>query len=213
MSTKTGTRQARAIKTRSRLMEQGMEAFSRLGHDGVNLKTDILEPAGVSVGSFYHQFTDKTDLLLNILADTADLRRSAVMGAGRPAADLRTWVTDILTSFFQSLEDDTHGWRLQLLERSNRDPRIREAVDAGRSAWAAELADSLTSLFGMSPHRAERAAEMMVAHAIGMATLHLESHSPGGSGHGDRLLDGIEFILGGLNAISASTRITPPTGV
>jgi hypothetical protein len=38
----------------------------RSRHDGANIKTDILEPADVSASSFYYQFADKTDLLLEI---------------------------------------------------------------------------------------------------------------------------------------------------
>src|SRR5713226_5603547 len=54
-------------QTRTRLLEVGRPAFARKGYAGTNLKEDILLPAGVSVGSFYHQFRDKTDLFLEIL--------------------------------------------------------------------------------------------------------------------------------------------------
>ena len=67
----SGRRTAQGAKTRSRLLEFGRKAFARRGHTGTNLKEDILLPAGVSVGSFYHQFKAKTDLFLVILRSTA----------------------------------------------------------------------------------------------------------------------------------------------
>ena len=58
-------------------MAQGVRAFGELGHDRVNLVVDILEPAGVNPGSFYYQFSDKTDLLLAIPAGRRLLKLAA----------------------------------------------------------------------------------------------------------------------------------------
>ena len=72
-----GRRTAQRARTRSRLLEYGRRAFARRGHAGTNLKDDILLPAGVSVGSFYHQFRDKTDLLLEVLAKENSMDQAA----------------------------------------------------------------------------------------------------------------------------------------
>lgn len=62
-------------RTRKRLLDAGRRAFARAGPGGANLKEDILVPAGVSVGSFYHQFRDKTELFVAVLEEPRALRR------------------------------------------------------------------------------------------------------------------------------------------
>ncbi len=174
------SRQPRAMETRLRLMRAGREAFGRLGHDGVNLTRDILQPAGVSVGSFYHQFEDKTELLLEILGSAAAARRSAVLGltlsarAALDEPDTDVWLANIYDLFFDSLDEDSHGWRLQLRERSSGNPRIRQVVASGRVAWIAQVADLLARRFATDPDESRIAATILVAHGIGIATLYLD---------------------------------------
>src|SRR5258705_7741550 len=73
-------------QTRRRLLAVGRRAFARKGHAGVNLRDDILVPAGVSVGSFYHQFRDKTDLFLEILRHYTETFLSKVHEAHTPTS-------------------------------------------------------------------------------------------------------------------------------
>ena len=79
-----GARRGSAEATRERLIEAGRRAFARKGLAGTKLTQDILEPAGVSVGSFYHQFKDKTDLMLAIFEQHTDNMRALVREAHRP---------------------------------------------------------------------------------------------------------------------------------
>ena len=66
---------SRARETRARLLAAGRHAFARKPFAAVHLKKDILEAAGISVGSFYHQFNDKGELLAEIVNDhSAGLR-------------------------------------------------------------------------------------------------------------------------------------------
>ncbi len=200
-------------------MATGRDAFARLGHDGVNLANDILEPAGVSVGSFYHQFDDKTDLLLEVMAQAARARRGVVIGTvsgngsessteavvvPRHDGDIEDWLATILDAFFDSLDNDEHAWRLQLGERSSRDERIRRVVIEGRDAWVRGLATVFAGRFGASPEAGRRAATMLVAHAMGLATLHLDQ--PYGQGGGDRARRRAELLAAGVVFGAAGVR-------
>jgi len=168
-------RQARAIATRERLIREGRSAFARLGHDGVNLERDILEPAGVSVGSFYHQFADKTDLLLEIMRGSAQARRDAVFSLGLQnpdATSLEEALAAGWTVFFDSLDRDEDGWRLNLGQVSSKS-RITQTVLEGRETWARQLAEFLAD--GQPVGGRERSvAVSLLAFAMGMAAVYLD---------------------------------------
>jgi len=134
--------QARGLETRARLLEAGRTAFSLRGHDAVNLTSDILEPAGVSVGSFYHQFADKTELLVAVLDQAAKERENltVLLELGDSArSSLEENLAQAVERFFVSLDDAGSLWRIQVRERNNTDPRIRERILEGRRAWHQEI--------------------------------------------------------------------------
>jgi len=57
----------RGEQTREKLLAAGRKAFAAKGLGGASLRDDILAPAGLSAGSFYHQFPDKASLLAEIV--------------------------------------------------------------------------------------------------------------------------------------------------
>ena len=134
--------QARAVETRARLLEAGRTAFSLRGHDAVNLTTDILEPAGVSVGSFYHQFADKTELLVAVLDEAAHKREelAGLLEPGEgPGPSLDTAISRAVERFFVSLDNGAPLWRIQVRERNSTEPRIRQRILDSRRAWQHEI--------------------------------------------------------------------------
>jgi AcrR family transcriptional regulator len=64
---KKNARGPRGEKTREKLLAAGRKAFAAKGLGGASLREDILRPAGLSAGSFYHQFPDKASLLAEIV--------------------------------------------------------------------------------------------------------------------------------------------------
>ncbi|MEF2232261.1 MAG: TetR/AcrR family transcriptional regulator, partial [Pseudodesulfovibrio sp.] len=61
-------RQARSIEKRRRLMDAAMRLFDRDGFEGTTAKA-VAREAGVSIGTFYAYFSDKKELLMDILAE------------------------------------------------------------------------------------------------------------------------------------------------
>jgi AcrR family transcriptional regulator len=175
-SNQTMPRQARALRTRQRLLESGRRAFASLGHDGVNLARDILAPAGVSVGSFYHQFDDKTDLLLTVLSEAADDRRAAVLGLGFDTEGDRVeeGLSAGFVRFFDSLDTEEHAWAIQLRERAGGDDRVREIIREGREHWVDELADLLGRWTDANEEDRRKVAIALLAFATGLATYYLD---------------------------------------
>ncbi len=174
----TGPRQARALQTRQRLLASGRLAFARLGHDGVNLARDILEPADVSVGSFYHQFEDKTDLLLAVLRDAADDRRVAVLGLGADAEGMgpEEGISAGFVRFFDSLDTEEHAWLVQLRVRvrADADGRVYGIIRNGRERWVSELTDLLGQWSKADQDTRRNVAIDLLAFATGLATYYLD---------------------------------------
>ena len=153
--------QVRALETRARLIEAGRTAFSLHGHDAVNPTSDILEPAGVSVGSLYHQFADKTELLVAVLDEAAQERENLTFLL-KPGDCSRSSLEEDLSRaverFFVSLDDAGSLWRIQARERNNTDRRIRQRILEGRRAWQQEI----TRIIGPFNRRDQPALDVAV---------------------------------------------------
>lgn len=199
-------RSERALETRARLLAAGREAFAAKGLAGASLKADILDPAGVSVGSFYHQFDDKTDLLLAILADHGNAFRERVSDVHRPrpGRSIEQLVRDAYEVMFADVEANADILRIQLRERHSGSRRVREFLRAEREQWTLSLGESFALLHEAAgrPLVEAGAEELIIALAQGAIARLLETPPAARATTRARLVDNlVRFSLGGVAAL------------
>ena len=173
----------------------------------MSLQRDILDPAGVSNGSFYHQFENKTELLTAILEDgaraAAERRDSANLSTGVDGLEARVRQR---VGFWLELVDSAEDlYRIQIRERNNPDKRVRKLVAEVRQRTAKRLASTphpgggLDSLVG-DPQLAGR---LVGALTTGMLMEYLDMPKRQRATDRDVVIDGMTaFIAGGLRGLS-----------
>lgn len=130
-------KQARAIRTRERILDQAEQAFAGKGFEAASLTSDILDPAGISVGSFYHQFTDKRAVLHALLDERrtwgdviADVIAAAA-GKTAPTEALRA----AMVAMLDAIDRHPEPWWIHFRELHSADPEIRALIGDSWSAW------------------------------------------------------------------------------
>jgi len=207
-----GSRATVKTRTRERLFSVARQAFADKGLAATNLKTDILRPAGVSVGSFYHQFRDKTELFLAILETHEEsfrklLRAVHTLAQRRPAQEV-AWQS--FSTVLTMVEEHEDLLRMMARERESHDPRVRAYLRRNDRAWVESLTqDYLRAGLVPSKNRvlATRMAELVLTFTWG-AVMRYSSWTP--EERQRRRLDWIEdlvaFCLGGMSAILGQAR-------
>ncbi len=202
-------RRGPARATRQRLLDAGRAAFAAKGLAGVNLRNDILEPAGVSVGSFYHQFEDKTELLLAILDEHAQLFRARLSEVHRPGPgrSIRDIAERSFGLVFDLAEADESIWRIQMKERDSRDPRVRAFLRVNRERWIESLAGDYARIADSAGGAADRfdadlAARLVVGLCWAAMAEYTETPPAERAASRERLLGGlVDFTMGGIGDI------------
>ena len=208
-------RRGTAEDTRARLIDAGRRAFARKGLAGTKLTQDSLEPAQVSVGSFYHQFKDKTDLMLAIFEEHGEKLRAIMREAHRPrpGRSLADIARESYALTFSMADKYANFMRILIRERGADDPRVKRFIDEDRRRWVESLKQEYRRLAEL--HRfdlnVELAAELIAALTFGVIDRYLELPEPERPEARERLLDGlVRLTLGGLPALSTSGAATAP---
>jgi AcrR family transcriptional regulator len=200
-------------QTRARLLAVGRRVFARKGHAGANLKEDILVPARVSVGSFYHQFRDKTDLLLAILEDHSQTFLAMIQEAHRPREESEPGeiARHSFETVFRIAERNDDLFRIMVRERESEDPRVRTYLRDNHRRWIESLADDYRRAGLESAEGSDAlplAAELITATTIGTVLNYLDLPEPERAHRRGPLIDGlVRFTIGGLVAL---TTVAPP---
>lgn len=200
-----------AAETRARLLHHGRLAFAAKGHDRVSLQRDVLEPAKVSTGSFYHQFNDKTDLLVAVLEDAASrgkymVEHSVEESEDTPPADR---IRRRISIWLELIDAGENLFRIQMQERNSSDKRVRRLVADLRQRTTAPLTERLSSNAQLSSDSfdADRAAQLVTGLFTAVAMDYLELSKRRRVTERDQLATAMaQFIVGGVtNMAGAAT--------
>ena len=207
-----------ALATRERLLQAAIRAFSEKGLEGANLRSDIIEPAGVGVGSFYHQFKDKTELMLALIEQQSELLRPAIARAlipgDYPESNYREVTRRTLTTLFDLVDAAEDVARVLLRERHSADPRVRAFLAHNRNLWLAHLATNFDALAEASGDRLDTTglAEMILTLAEGALTVYLDMPREERPAERARVHRNLTvFIIGGISSFANMTSGDPLT--
>jgi AcrR family transcriptional regulator len=196
--------------TRARLLAVARDAFARKGLAGVSLVEDVLRPAAVSVGSFYHQFRDKTDLFLAVLEEHTTAFRTMIREAHDPRSGRAplNLARHSYATVFRVAEANPDLFRIFMRERDSRDARVRRYLEDTHRGWIASLAEDYQRI-GVVARRdqAELAAELISALTTGTVLRYLELPAAERRRQRERLIEAlVQFTVGGAPAVVAAGR-------
>lgn len=202
-------------RTRRRLLHVARGAFARKGHVGTILKDDILVPARVSVGSFYHQFRDKTDLFLAILREHSETFRGMVREAHRRRELEGPYelARHSYETVFRLAEENEDLFRIMARERESDDSRVRQYLREDHRLWVESLADDYCRLAGAdiaSDGRAQLAAELVISLTLGALLTYLDQPTLDRHRMRERLISGlVHFTIAGVAGLVGQSAAAP----
>lgn len=167
-----------ARRVRERLLAAGRRAFAAKGLGGASLREDILAVADVSTGSFYHQFRDKADLLVEILRCDGErviraLQENAGPGDGDGVASARD---RLLHEIFDMAERNPAFVKIFVREYHSDSPAVRREVRRHSERTIAQLRtfyDALRDATGL-PLDTEAIAMLLTVQSLALLNYYLD---------------------------------------
>lgn len=194
--------QARARRTREKILAQAKRAFAERGFEATNLTEHILTPAGVSVGSFYHQFSNKREVLLEIFEHAIEARHARVGAviAESQAGSFAEALREVLDVIFDGVDDDPDIARIQFREYESPDPEIRRRSLIGVDGWIDIVTRLAAPWYPTADPGAHDAARVVVLIGFGALREYVHASAAERPQIRGRLLDpAIEFAVAGLD--------------
>jgi len=192
--------QRRGEETRSRILTAAAECFAEHGYDGASV-SEICERAGVTKGGFYHHFSSKQALFLNLLEHwlaevDVQLRSAGSESDTVPQSLLQ--MTAAARRVFQSAGGQLPMF-LEFWSRAARDPEVWQATIAPYRRYQAffsamvEAGIAEGTLRDVDP---EIAAWVIVSLSVGLMLQGVLD--PQGNDWGQVAEEGVRMLLAGL---------------
>ncbi|HUH08675.1 MAG TPA: TetR/AcrR family transcriptional regulator [Egibacteraceae bacterium] len=158
----------RGARTAARLRRAASEAFAELGWQGTRVE-DIVQRAGVSHGTFYTYYENKSAVLADLVRSTQqDL--ASLAEAPWEADDVRGALTRVIGGFLDVYKRDSVTIRTWL-DAANDEPVFSELYRESREMFIARVGDYVSKAVAVSgrhagppPHIVASALAAMVEH-------------------------------------------------
>jgi AcrR family transcriptional regulator len=203
---KTAPTRGSAAETRRRLLSAGQRAFAAKGLGGTNLREDILAVSGVSAGSFYHQFTDKAELLLALL-DVDFSRLGDLLERGLDSSektDVAGAIRMIFDLYFDLADKNPYFIKIYVREYYSDDARVRRKIQQHNDATTQHLASVLGRLNETGGLEIDAALGSMLLGSLVISSINFYVGLPAKerARQRERLISGLVALLdGGLGAV------------
>ncbi len=166
------TTRGRGGRTRSRILSAAAAGFAESGYDGTSV-AEICRRAQVSKGAFYHHFSGKQALFLELLENWLEMLDRQLEGIGesrKPVPAQLLTMTDLIRDVFGAAHDQLPVF-LEFWTRSTYDPATWEATIAPYRRYRRFFADIISSGIdegSLRPVDPDTAARVVVSLAIGL---------------------------------------------
>jgi AcrR family transcriptional regulator len=162
-----GPRTTRGARTAARLRQAAREIFTERGYAAARVE-DVVARAGVSHGTFYTYFDNKS-AALDALIDGTEGELLAVVEEPWEGTDVAETIEAVIARFVEVFAADADvigAW----LEASAHERHFRERLREVRVGYVDRVATQLEPALAGSPHDAHVAAAALVAMVEGYAT-------------------------------------------
>jgi len=194
-----------ARRARTRLLAAGRKAFAAKGFGGASLREDILASAAVSVGSFYHQFAGKADLLVEILRCDGEEVLEAMQESGAASGfDLVERGTALLNRLFEMADRHPEFVKIFVREYYSDSPAVRRQIRRHRDRTIDRLRayyQALSEATGL-PLDVDGIATLLAVHTFALVNYYLEFSKTKRKEMRERMVTSMmQLLLGGVLAM------------
>lgn len=194
------TTRQRGRRTRNRILRAATAGFAKGGYDGTSV-AEICRRAQVSKGAFYHHFSGKQALFLELLENwlkMLDRQLENIGQSGKPVPAQLLTMTDLIRDVFAAAQDQLPVF-LEFWTRATYDSATWEATIAPYRRYRGFFADIISSGIeegSLRPVDPDTAASVVVSLAIGLVLQGLLDTEEANWGAVARR--GMEMLLRGL---------------